>query len=426
MRNLGRRLAPSKSKSWLLLIIGLALLARVAAALFLGNTVSGMSGAQDEVSYSMLGHRFSEGFGLTFPSGWYPWIKAGDQQSYYSASISLFLAAIYAVFGYQPLAARLVMACLSTGVVAMIYVLARRFFGTAVGLVAAAIAAGYAYLVFYGVTLVTETPFILLLLLALEAAFRIVDRPTPLRWLVFSIAVAGTILLRMAVLFVVVALVLWVFWRLVATRPQSLRMLAIPITVIGLAIAPFTIHNYQLWGRFLLLESQFGHVFWNGNHPDQREDFHNVEVFPIPADIFASGNDAVITNRLLALGIENVIRDPGHFVRLTLGRLLTFFTFWPTSDSVPLANALRVASFGVMLPFALAGLWLARARWRELLPLLAFVAIHTAIYSVSWTMIRYRIPVDAVLILFAAYALATIVRKSRKPTSDSRRRSMGK
>ncbi len=421
-----RHPTPSTTNRWLLVIVGLALLARVSAALFLGNTVSGLSGAQDEISYSMLGHRFSQGFGLTFPQDWYPWIKADAQQSYYSASISLFLAAIYAVFGYQPLAARLVMACLSTGVVVLIFVLARRFFGAAVGLAAAGIAAGYAYLVFYGVTLVTETPFILLLLLALEAAFRIVDRPAPLRWLVFSVAVAGTILLRMAVLFFVVALVLWVLWRLLATRPQSLRMLAIPVAVIGLAIAPFTLHNYQLWGRYLLLESQFGHVLWNGNHPDQREDFHNVEVFPIPEDILASDNDAVITNRLLSLGIENVIRDPGHFARLTIGRLGEFFTFWPTADSTPIANALRIASFGAMLPFALAGLWLTRARWRELLPLLAFAVIHTAIYSASWTMIRYRIPMDAVLIPFAAYALAAIIRKARKPTSDSMRPSTAK
>jgi 4-amino-4-deoxy-L-arabinose transferase-like glycosyltransferase len=416
-----RQSTPSTLKRWLPLIIGLALLARVAAALYLGNTVSGLSGAQDEISYSMLGHRFSEGFGLTFPRDWYPWIKAGAQQSYYSATISLFLAAIYTVFGYHPLAARLIMAGLSTGVVIMIFVLARRFFGAAVGLVAAAIASGYAYLVFYGVTLVTETPFILLLLLAIEAAFRIVDNPTPQRWLVFSIAVAGTILLRMAVLFFVVALALWVFWRLLATKPQSLRMLAIPAAVIGLAIAPFTIHNYQLWGRFLLLESQFGHVFWNGNHPDQPESFHDVLVLPIPEDILASDNDAVITNRLLSLGIENVMRDPGHFARLTLGRLREFFTFWPTSDSAPLANALRVASFGVMLPFALAGLWLTRARWRELLPLLAFIVIHTAIYSASWTMIRYRIPLDAALIPFAACALAAMVRKARESRAATAR-----
>ncbi|MGH7860983.1 MAG: hypothetical protein ACREOS_01970, partial [Candidatus Dormibacteraceae bacterium] len=34
--------------------------------------------------------------------------------------------------------------------------------------------------------------------------------------------------------------------------------------------------------------------------------------------------------------------------------------------------------------------------------------IQTAVYSVTWTMIRYRIPIDAVLISFGAYAALKI------------------
>ena len=74
---------------WVLLL--LALLVRIGAALYLGNEVSGLSGAQDEVSYSMLGQRYTEGHGLTFPRPWYPWIRADTPQSYFSASMSLTL-----------------------------------------------------------------------------------------------------------------------------------------------------------------------------------------------------------------------------------------------------------------------------------------------------------------------------------------------
>jgi hypothetical protein len=201
-------------------------------------------------------------------------------------------------------------------------------------------------------------------------------------------------------------------WIVVRQRQQWSKAL-IPIVVLVLAILPFTIHNYLLWGRFMLLESQFGHVFWNGNHPGHNGDFQPYKVFPIPDEVLASNNDADITNRLLRMGIENVIHDPGHFARLIVTRLREFFLFWPTADSTWLANLMRVFSFAVMLPFMVIGLVLSRKRWQEFAPIWLFMLIHTGVYALSWTMIRYRIPMDALLIIFAAFAVMSIGRSLR-------------
>ncbi len=107
---------------------------------------------------------------------------------------------------------------------------------------------------------------------------------------------------------------------------------------------------------------------------------------------------------MLRRGIQNVINDPSLFVMLTVTRLREFFKFWPTADSDLLANTLRVFSFGLMWPFALAGLWLSRRQWRDLLPIYIFMVMHTGVYAITWTMIRYRVPLDAFLIPFAAVA----------------------
>ncbi len=157
---------------YLLLILFVALVTRMAAAFYLGDTVSGLSGAHDEISYSMLGQRFATGHGMTFPEPWYPWVAADTPQSYYSYTISLFLAGIYTLFGYHPLAARIIMGLMSTATIWLLFLIGQRLFGTTVALVASAISAVYAYLIFYGVTLVTETPFTLALLIALYLAIR--------------------------------------------------------------------------------------------------------------------------------------------------------------------------------------------------------------------------------------------------------------
>jgi len=397
---------------WILL---LALFLRVLGAFYLGNTVSGLSGAQDEISYSMLGQRFAEGHGLTFPQNWYPWIKADAPQSYYSAAMSLFLAGVYMVFGYTPLLARLITAFFSTLIVGLIYLLGRRFFNEKVALFSAIIAAGYAYLIFYGVTLVTETPFIFCLLASLYLAYEIIETPNWWKWGALGIVLAIAVLFRMAVIFFVPVLLGWIFLR----QPQKRAFVFVPIVLIILAVLPFTLHNYRTWGKLLVLEAQFGHVFWNGNHPDHHGNFHPYKVFPIPDDVLASDNDVEITNQLLRMGIQNVVNDPGNFAMLTLTRLREFFKFWPTTDSNILANLLRVFSFGIMWPFSLWGIWLSRKQWRELIPIYLFMLIHTGVYAITWTMIRYRIPLDALLIPFAGLAVVDLTGRfqARRRTS---------
>lgn len=386
----------------IILILFVAFLLRLIAAAYIGNEVSGLSGAWDEISYDMLAHRYVDGYGLTFPQDWYPWIKANTHQSYFSATMSMYLALIYWIFGYKPVVARVVTALLSTISVFLIYILAKRLFSQKVAILSAIIASLYAYLIFYGVTLVTETPFILMILLSIYLAYEISDSPSLLKWLLIGITLSITVLFRMAVVFYVPFLIGWVIWK---QRDHWIYGL-VPIVMIVLTVTPFTLRNYQIWGRFLLLEAQFGHVFWNGNHPDSEGDFHPYRVFTIPDEVLVSNNDAIITNQLLRMGLENIFEDPGLFVSLTITRLREFFKFWPTSESDSLANIMRVLSFGLLLPLSLIGLWFAKKESEKLLPIWIFMVIHTAVYAVSWTMIRYRIPLDAFLAIFAGLAIA--------------------
>jgi len=53
--------------------------------------------------------------------------------------------------------------------------------------------------------------------------------------------------------------------------------------------------------------------------------------------------------------------------------------------------------------------------WRswssERLILYIFVAVYTAIHLLSWALIRYRLPVDAILLVFASAAIVDILAK---------------
>ena len=398
------KMSKSLSTKPIVWILVIAFLVRLAAAVYLGNNLSGLSGAYDEISYNTLAERYVEGYGLTFPSDWYPWIKANAPQSYYSIIMSLYLVGIYRIFGYLPIVARLITVLLSTISVYVIFLLVRKVFNQKVALFAALISALYAYLIFYGVTLVTETPFILFILLSIYLAYDISEFPKMWKWIGLGIALSICVLFRMAVIFYIPFLLTWIIWKQRSNRLYAI----IPLVLIFVSILPFTIRNYQIWGRFLLLESQFGHVFWNGNHPDSNGDFHPYRVFPIPGEVLSENNDVVITNRLLKMGIENIGNNPNLFISLIITRLREFFKFWPTSDSDTVANFMRVISFGVLLPLSVMGLWLSRKEFWRLTPIWLFMLIHTGVYAISWTMIRYRIPLDAILTMFAGLTVADL------------------
>jgi hypothetical protein len=61
----------------------------------------------------------------------------------------------------------------------------------------------------------------------------------------------------------------------------------------------------------------------------------------------------------------------------------------------------------------IAGLGLSLPRWRSFLPLYLFMVLHTGIHLLTWPSPRYRLPVDAVLIIFAGLAVTELARRSR-------------
>lgn len=401
---------------WLLIILAAAFCLRLATALWLGDTMAVVDagGTHDQVSYDMLAQRVADGYGFTFPVAWYPWVQPDTPTSYYSGTMVLHLALIYKIFGYHPLIARLFYVFLGTATVYLVFRLGSRLFGTNAGLVSAAFAAAYAYLILYSATLLTETPFILFLLLVLDTSYALAEKPSTGRFILLGVALAGCILFRMAVLPFALVLLVWIH-RSARTADEPIRIwqLLIPLGLVLIAIAPWTVRNYLLYDRFMLLESQFGHVFWNSNHPEQGTHFRGSWVAPIPPELHTL-NEADLTNTLLRIGITNVLAEPKRFLLLTLSRIRYFFTFWPTTDSQLISNAARVLSFGIALPFMIYGLVISIKQWRHLFPIYLFLIFHFGVYLSSWVMIRYRIPADTVLLLFVGPAVIDIYQRLSK------------
>jgi hypothetical protein len=348
--------------------------------------------------------------------------------------------------------------------------------GQAIPLIAAAIAAIYGYLILYAATLMTETFYIVVLLWSLEVGLKVGSRLRDGKKIFTALALQLGLslglaaLLRQSILPWVPVLYLWLLWqswrgRRVGTRPDplpspppmrkreqhlggtvepsrgnpplhrgragegvgawiaGLKTLGLASLVLVACILPWTYRNHQAYGQFLLLNSNAGYAMYSAQHPMHGVNFREFEAAPIPEGWWGRP-EPELDRDLMRLGIGFVLDDPGRYFLLCLSRTRAFFEFWPTPGTTLLHNIGRAGSFGLFLPFILYGLYLvirnSKPETRNPKPetrnslLFLFVAFYTLLHVLTWAMVRYRLPVDAVLIILAAMALLDLYTRGRR------------
>lgn len=418
-------------------ILTVAVLLRVAIALAMGDTVVALPGIFDQVSYHNLALRVIGGHEFSFGELWWPITPADAPTAHWSFLYTLYLSLVYILFGPHPLAARIAQAVI-VGVLHpyITFHIGEKLFSKTVGLVAAGITAVYVYFFYYGAALMTEPFYITAILFSLYFGIRLsenLDRKLDTNLGVsLGISLGITVLLRQVFLLFIPFLFLWI-WIVRIRRRVELPLLPSLVSIL-LTIAfilPASLYNYSRFDRFVLLNTNSGYAFFWGNHP-----IHGTKFIPIlPTETYQemipeevrSLDEAALDQELLKRGIQFVTDDPGRYLLLSLSRIPPYFMFWYSADSSTLSNISRIGSFGLFLPFMLYGLWLSvkantGAQGNRFLNLLfspqgllmLFAVVYSGVHILTWTLIRYRLPVDAVLIPFAGLALAELAQRILK------------
>lgn len=425
----------NRDRKILIAIITISVTVRVIAAVYLGNRVETLPGIHDQISYHTLSLRLIGGHGLTFGEYWWPATQADSPTAHWSYLYLGYLSAIYKIVGVNPLVARLAQAII-VGILQpyLAFLIGRRVFNQTVGLTSAALTAIYGYFIYYAAALMTESFYIVAIMLSLYLAILLTDLRAAsdskpgvgqiIKWgLALGIVLGIAILLRQLFLLFIPFLFLWVLWR---AGKNQFGTLVVSGVVILIIILPFTLFNYIRFNRFVLLNTNAGFAFFWGNHPIYGNHFE-----PILPDNMGSYQDlipenirdldeAALDQELLIRGIQFVLDDPVRYLRLSISRIPPYFKFWPSSESSLVSNIVRVGSFGILLPFILYGLVLSFIRRKRPLSkqtlsvLYLYIAVYSAMHVLSWTLIRYRLPVDAILVIFAGFGSIDLISRIPK------------
>ncbi len=289
---------------------------------------------------------------------------------------------------------------LSVASVWLIYVLAFRVYRRqSVAILAGLFAALWPHFIFFAAIGLTETLFVAMVLAAFASFY---DE----RYVLGSACMVLAILTRPAI--EVLAPVLVLMFALVIHR-RGIRFAAMKLLTYGLIyvglMSPWWLHNYAKYGQFVRLNLAGGMVLYTGNNPLNRSG-GGVGKIDVDWSPFDSITDSVARDQALTKAAMDYIRaDPAHFISMAVVKLARLWRPWPHSNeysSLPIIFV-SAASF---IPMICLGLWglvgTLRMRFVVSLPIFAYLGFLTLVHMVTFGSIRYRIPLEPFVLIFAA------------------------
>jgi hypothetical protein len=402
----------------------------------------------DSVDYDQLARHVVSGDGFGYGHG--------QLSSFRPPLYPLFLAVIYWIFGVHHGVVRLLQAILGACLPAIVYLVARRRFPVLEAQVSAVICAAYPALIGMSGIFLTEVIYIPLLALAFLALVLVEEEPTWGRVLLSGILLGLTLLARTSSITLILLLPFWMFWRVPYHFPPTAvgrnKRGVLRIRVMGFAkgiaiglvsiitILPWTARNWHVHHAFVPVSSNGGHIFWLGfNQLDRQanQNFTRAELYRASMGRKAKSETYFqISAEDNALGFPVLQRFyaekyPGYPLppnEVTLNsayfaRTVEFMKAHPVAVAVKIIkDTLRapylfdhfgqyVVSFGCLLPFLIAGLWITRKRWRDLsLFYILFISVWM-LEVVFHPTPRFRLPYEPFMIPFAAVAGVAVFRK---------------
>jgi 4-amino-4-deoxy-L-arabinose transferase-like glycosyltransferase len=336
----------------------------------------------------------------------------------------LLLAAMSKLGGTSHDAHRAVGALCGTGTVVAIGFLGRRVAGERAGLIAAGLAAVYPLLWVVDGTLMSESLYGLAIALALLAALRLVEHPSPGRGAALGAAIALAALTRGEALLLVPLLA--VPAALLARGPRRGLALAAALGACVLVLAPWTIRNAARFDRFVPVSTNTGTLLAGANCSatyggPRLGSWHFACVGAAPA-----GNEAAEAAVLRRRGLDYARDHAGRLPVVLAARAGRTWDVYRPRQGVDVARVegrarwaeyAGLAVYYALVPLALYGLVVLRCRGAFPLLLLVPPAMVTIMSLAGYGITRFRVAAEVSLVVLAAAALDALIR--RRPGAEA-------
>jgi 4-amino-4-deoxy-L-arabinose transferase-like glycosyltransferase len=379
-----------------LAIFFIALLARLRAIqqLLPGNTWRGFYANNES---ARIAWAVASGFGFSSPWPRTPLLPTAVEPPVYP----YLLAGIFKLAGpYSDLSLWLAVelnAVFSALTSVLLLHLGRRVFGPSAGMLAAWIWAIWLYASVVSIRLWESSLSALLLVSGLLLLLKLAESLQFQRWLLFG-ALAGFAVLNNTT-FLSLFPLFWI-WLWITYRHRGVscgKLLWGSVAVCVLVLVPWTIRNYEMFHRLMPVRDNLGLELWIGNHEGVSHLYEFSGSFPLidPEEYNRMGEMRFMETRR-EIAIQFIRRHPAQFMRLCGQRC---HSYWTAPDPFTWLPISLLAWAGLI-----ACLWRKRA---GIVPFAIVLFVFPLIYYVTHTWPTYRHPMEPVMVLLAAYAVAS-------------------
>ncbi|MCM2266172.1 MAG: methyltransferase domain-containing protein [Elusimicrobiales bacterium] len=379
-------------RNFLFFWLGLAALLRLAWVLKTGT------GGLSPDAYDWLNTAWRIASGEGFGGSWRP------------PGYAFYLAGVFAVFGKSVMAAKLLNVLLGTATVLLAYLAAGRLFDGRTARITAALMSFYPYFIAYTGDLLSETFLTFILSAAVYALARAGERASLPNLAAAGVVMGFTALTKSTTLPFLLLACGWLWWQ-----SGKLKAALLAGLFTALAIMPWTLRNYLHHDGYVMPVSTPWYTFY-GSCSDAavRVEMMGEQDSPQIAQISPKDWDYV-TNLPLPerdkycreKSLEWLRENPDTFSYLLYLRALHFWRLYPMM-AYKWQKYAAMATSGLYIPLCFLGILLSLGALRKTSLLIGLLLLYTLVHMLFVVTLRYRVPVDPYIIMFAAYALARL------------------
>lgn len=323
---------------------------------------------------------------------------------------------------------RAVSCLLGVAAVVLVGLVGRRVAGPRTGLIAAALAAAYPQLFVVDGTLISESLYVPLLALTALLAYRLIDRPGPLRAAALGAVIALATLTRPDGILLLVLLAAPVI--LTSGRRQRILALLACVATCAVVLSPWLIRNEIQLHRFPLISTNGALTLPAANCPLTFEgrltgfvSLGCAERIPACQNISAEVPLSECLERAAVTFIGHHKRRLPVVVLARVARAFQLFQYnqdlyyagtWARTRGVAVGG---LVMYALLVPLAIGGVALLRRRRARLLPLLALLAIAAIVPATSFGFSRYRVAAEVPLVLLAAVTIERALTRFTRPVT---------
>lgn len=403
-------------------LVGILLLAAFVRLLWIAlvpNAQYSDSVWYDGAAANLAAHGF---YGLDGPSAWFP------------PGYPFLLTVIYKVVGHSEIAGKLANVAVGVALTGFTYLLGRLVAGEVVGLVAAVLIAVWPNLIFstgiLSSDLLAAAGFVAAMWLGMRQR-----RGAPIAgwqaWILGAL-IGWMVLVRPVSLILLAALGLW-WWVDSHSLRTAIVRLAAPVLVVVVIVGAWSVRNYLAFGQVITIATNGGYNFWQTNHryADGNDTFWPFVPMDDPEYHTMWYGDEFTRNREgYRYAIAYLEAHPTHLLAMLPTKLFWLYhtdtsgfyegaLYPPMEGPSPLAgwiadHAERVEAFTfryyeLVMALGVLGVGLALSTMRPnrwVWPVLSLPLLLTFFHVFFHAKDRFHIPLDGVVAVFAAVAIA--------------------